>query len=114
MAATHRLLNVLLRRAWTGRFAKQPCSHLNMVNDVRPALEVCEQCVALGDTWPALRLWLTCGHVGCCDKPRNQHALKHVQATGHPLVRPHKERGRNWIWCYLDTALLDAAVSVKR
>jgi hypothetical protein len=49
MAAVHRLLNVFLRRAWTGQFAKRPCSHLNMVNDVRRASEVCEQCVALGD-----------------------------------------------------------------
>jgi uncharacterized UBP type Zn finger protein len=52
--------------------------------------------------WPVLRLCLTCGHVGCCDKTRNQHALKHVQATGHPLVRPYKERGMHWVWCYLD------------
>jgi uncharacterized UBP type Zn finger protein len=51
---------------------------------------------------------LTCGHVGCCEKTRNQHALKHFQATGHPLARPYKERGMNWIWCYLDKTLLDS------
>jgi uncharacterized UBP type Zn finger protein len=108
MAATHRLLNVFLRRAWTGQFTRRPCSHLDMVNNVKPASEVCEQCVALGDRWPALRMCLTCGHVGCCEKTRNQHALKHFQATGHPLVRPYKERGMNWIWCYLDETLLDS------
>jgi hypothetical protein len=88
MAAIHRLLNVFLRRAWTGQFARRPCSHLGVVNDVQPASEECEQCVALGDSWPALRMCLTCGHVGCCEKTRNDHALKHFQATGHPLVRP--------------------------
>ena len=51
---------------------------------------------------------LTCGHVGCCEKTKNQHALKHFQATGHPLVRPYKERGMNWVWCYLDKTLLDS------
>jgi uncharacterized UBP type Zn finger protein len=50
---------------------------------------------------------LTCGHVGCCEKTRNQHALKHFEATGHPLVRPYKERGMNWVWWYLDKTLLD-------
>jgi hypothetical protein len=45
-----------LRRAWTGQFTRRPCSHLDMVNDVEPASEVCEQCVAFGDSWPALRM----------------------------------------------------------
>jgi uncharacterized UBP type Zn finger protein len=108
MATTHRLINVFLRRAWTGQFTTRPCTHLDMANDVQPAAEVCEQCVALGDSWPALRMCLTCGHVGCCEKTKNQHALKHFQATGHPLVRPYKERGMNWVWCYLDKTLLDS------
>jgi uncharacterized UBP type Zn finger protein len=108
MAAIHRLMNVFLRRAWTGQFTRRPCSHLDMISDVQPASEVCQQCVALGDSWPALRMCLTCGHVGCCEKTRNQHALKHFQATGHPLARPYKERGMNWIWCYLDKTLLDS------
>jgi uncharacterized UBP type Zn finger protein len=107
MAAIHRLINVFLRRAWTGQFAKRPCTHLDMINDVRPTAEVCEQCVALGDGWPALRMCLTCGHVGCCEKTKHQHALKHFQATGHPLARPYKERGMDWVWCYLDKTLLD-------
>jgi uncharacterized UBP type Zn finger protein len=108
MAATHRLLNMFLRRAWTGQFTRRPCSHLDMINNVQPASEVCQQCVALGDSWPALRMCLSCGHVGCCEKTKHQHALKHFQATGHPLVRPYKERGMNWIWCYLDKTLLDS------
>jgi uncharacterized UBP type Zn finger protein len=100
-------INVVLRRLWTGTFARKSCHHLDMIKNVPPQSEVCEQCVASGDTWPALRLCLTCGHVGCCEKAKNQHALKHFQATGHPLVSPYKERGMHWIWCYLDKALLD-------
>jgi hypothetical protein len=30
MAAIHRLINVFLRRAWTGQFTRRPCSHLDM------------------------------------------------------------------------------------
>ena len=40
MAAIHRLINVFLRRAWTGQFTRRPCSHLDMINDVQPASEV--------------------------------------------------------------------------
>ena len=37
MAATHRLLNMFLRRAWTGQFTRRPCSHLDKINDAQPA-----------------------------------------------------------------------------
>jgi Zn-finger in ubiquitin-hydrolases and other protein len=67
---------------------------------------VCEQCLALGDSWPALRMCLTCGHVGCCEKTRNQHALKQFQAHRPSLGQALKERGMNWVWCYLDKTLL--------
>ena len=103
MAVVHRLINVFLRRVWTGQFTR----HLDMVNDVQPASAVCEQCYALGDLLPALRMSLTCGHDGCCEKTKHQHALKHFQDTDHPLVRPYKERGMRWVWCYLDKTLLD-------
>jgi hypothetical protein len=41
MAVTHRLINVFLRRAWTGQFTKRSCRHLVMVNGIQPAAEVC-------------------------------------------------------------------------
>jgi len=108
MKLTTSLINPILRRIWTGQFAKKPCSHLGMINpDVRPEADVCLACVATGDKWPGLRMCLTCGHVGCCNKAKNQHALKHFQATGHPLSRPHRDRGMHWIWCDVDEALLD-------
>ena len=111
MSVAHTVINVFLRRAWTGQFTRKHCSHLGSIRATAPASEVCVACVAKGDTWPALRMCLTCGHVGCCDKARNQHARKHFEETGHPLTKPYKERGMNWIWCYEDQALLPPTAS---
>ena len=107
MGLFRRLINALLRKMWTGQFAEKPCSHLGAIRDVRPASEVCEACVAAGDTWPALRMCLTCGYVGCCDKAKNRHAPKHFDETGHPIWIPYHERGMRWVWCRIDNALLD-------
>lgn len=107
MPAVQTIINLFLRKAWTGQFAEKDCTHLGMVKNVKPASDACLRCVDSGDNWPALRICLTCGHVGCCDNAKNQHARKHFQQTGHPLTRPHQERGMNWIWCYHDEALLD-------
>jgi uncharacterized UBP type Zn finger protein len=104
----YRIINPFLRRRWTGQFKEKECSHLDQINpDVKPSAEVCQECVALGDTWPALRMCLICGYVGCCDEAKNKHSLRHFQETGHPLIKPYKERGMNWIWCHVDKALLD-------
>ena len=103
-----KIINVFLRRRWTGQFRSKPCSHVHLArSDIGPASEVCEKCVALGDSWPALRMCLLCGYVGCCDKSKNKHAQEHFRQTGHPLTRPYKERGMDWVWCYVDEALLD-------
>jgi uncharacterized UBP type Zn finger protein len=99
--------NLYLRRAWTGTFRRTPCLHVAGVQPVSPTTNVCEECVAVGDTWPALRLCMTCGHLGCCEKAKNQHALRHFEATGHPIVQAYRERGMHWMWCYVDKALLD-------
>ena len=32
-------------------------------------------------------LCLACGHVGCCDSSKNQHATKHFWSSQHPIVR---------------------------
>jgi uncharacterized UBP type Zn finger protein len=106
MTATQKIMDLFLRRAWTGQLWEKHCSHFNLIREVRPSAEVCEACVALGDRWPALRMCLVCGHVGCCDKAKNQHALNHFRDTGHPLIKPYKEHRMNWIWCYEDKALL--------
>ena len=103
-----KIINIFLRRVWTGQFRSKPCSHVHLARaDIGPASEVCAECVALGDSWPALRMCLLCGYVGCCDKSKNKHAREHFRQTGHPLTRPYKERGMDWVWCYVDEALLD-------
>ena len=103
-----KIINIFLRRVWTGQFRSKPCSHVHLARaDIGPASEVCGDCVALGDSWPALRMCLLCGYVGCCDKSKNKHAREHFRQTGHPLTRPYKERGMDWVWCYVDEALLD-------
>jgi hypothetical protein len=105
-----KIINVFLRRVWTGQFRSKPCAHVDLARaDIGPASEVCGECVALGDSWPALRMCLLCGYVGCCDKPKNKHAREHFRQTGNPLTRPYKGRGMDWVWCYMDEALLDTS-----
>ena len=50
----------------------------------------------MGDTWIHLRLCLICGHVGCCDSPKNKHAAKHFRATDYPITRS-VQPGEGWI-----------------
>lgn len=56
----------------------------------------------MGDAWVHLRLCLTCGQVGCCESSKNQHARKHANAIGHPIVQSF-EPGESWRWCYPDS-----------
>lgn len=106
MITFQRVINAGLRRMFTGTFSQKECSHLDEINDVQPSADVCEACVALGDDWPALRMCLICGNVGCCEDG-NKHARKHFEETGHPLMRPYLEPRARWMWCYVDQALLD-------
>jgi uncharacterized UBP type Zn finger protein len=85
---------------------REVCSHLDEIQSVRPNSDVCEECIALGDTWVNLRLCMTCGNVGCCDDSKNQHASKHYHATGHPIImsfQPNEE----WLWCFVDNVAMN-------
>lgn len=81
------------------------CTHLDQIRIRSTETRVCEDCIKTGDDWVHLRLCLTCGHVGCCDSSKNQHATKHFHGTEHPLVRSI-EPGEHWIWCYMDEIAL--------
>jgi len=81
------------------------CSHVALARPVSPSASVCVECVEAGDTWVHLRVCLTCGHVGCCDSSKNQHASRHHGAAGHPLVAS-LEPGEDWAWCYEDQTYL--------
>lgn len=96
----------LLKLAFTGEAGDRPCSHLDLIKVTEPTASVCEQCVELGDIWPALRMCLICGFVGCCDTSKNRHMAAHHQETGHPIMRSiHRQEG--WIWCYDDDAFFE-------
>jgi uncharacterized UBP type Zn finger protein len=88
-----------------GRQGAGKCAHVAQIQLVTPSAEGCQDCLKLGDTWVHLRLCLTCGHVGCCDKSKNKHATGHYHASGHPIVRSF-EPGEDWRWCYVDKALV--------
>lgn len=77
------------------------CTHLDQVTKVTPSAEGCEECLKTGDPWVALRICLTCGHVGCCDSSKNRHATGHFRATRHPLIQPF-QAAADWRWCYID------------
>lgn len=94
---------ILLKIVFNGGVADKPCEHLSGIAVTEPTTDVCEECVALEDIWPALRMCLTCGYVGCCDTSKNTHARKHYESTGHPLMRSIRLQ-EGWIWCYVDNA----------
>ena len=96
----------ILRLAFTGQAGDKPCVHLDEIRITEPATDVCEPCVALGDIWPALRMCLVCGVVGCCDTAKNKHMKQHFETTGHPIFRSIR-LAEGWIWCYVDNAFFD-------
>src|SRR5689334_20118725 len=75
------------------------CDHFAAVGNPDPRPPGCEECMATGQTWVALRVCLSCGHVGCCEDSPGAHALEHFQSTEHPIIRP-LERDERWTWCY--------------
>jgi uncharacterized UBP type Zn finger protein len=77
------------------------CTHLDQIRVLSVNQPGCQECLASGGTWMHLRLCVECGQVGCCDNSPNQHATRHFQATGHPIMRSY-EPGEDWWWCYVD------------
>jgi len=59
----------------------------------------CAECLAAGLWWFHLRRCAECGHIGCCDSSPNQHASKHHEETGHPVIRSF-EPGERWFYDY--------------
>lgn len=82
------------------------CKHLELINDVTPSAQGCEDCLKIGDTWFHLRLCMICGHVGCCDDSKNKHATKHYHATKHPIIKSFQP-GEVWGWCYVDNLFFE-------
>ena len=93
-----------LRLYFNRRLTAKPCSHLNVGSSVEQQSDVCNECVELGDSWPALRVCMTCGYVGCCTQSKNKHIAAHYEETGHPIIAAPGEG--NWMWCFPDEAIL--------
>ena len=82
------------------------CHHRDEIEDVTPLdITVCEDCVKTGDSWVALRMCMTCGHVGCCNSSKNRHATKHYTETDHPIMKS-VTAGEEFMWCYADERYL--------
>ena len=78
----------------------QECEHFSYENkEITPNTKGCEECEKEHLPTVALRMCLTCGHVGCCDSSVGKHATQHFKETGHPvMVAVHKNP---WKWCYI-------------
>ncbi len=96
----------LLKVVFTGQAGDKACSHLEDIRVTEPSTRVCVACYEVGDNWPALRMCLICGFVGCCDTSKNKHMGQHHQETGHPIMRSIR-MDEGWIWCYEDSALFE-------
>lgn len=99
----------LLKLIFTGQVVDLSCGHLDLVKVTEPATDECNDCVAAGDIWPALRMCLVCGYVGCCDTSKNKHMKQHYERTGHPLFRSIRLK-ESWVWCYEDNVFLSGKI----
>lgn len=46
----------------------------------------CEECLIDGAEGQLLRLCLSCGHIGCAEGSRGNHAAEHYAETDHPVA----------------------------
>ena len=49
-------------------------------------LAFCEDCLTYGAENLLLRVCLSCGHVGCAEGSRSDHAAEHYAETDHPIA----------------------------
>jgi len=83
------------------------CSHLSQLNLENLILKSnfprfqCEECIKVNDRWVHLRICQACGTMLCCDSSKNQHARRHYEASGHPVISS-AELGEQWLWCFAD------------
>ena len=83
------------------------CEHIESVTSITfPEKRECAECIKTGSSWVHLRTCQECGLTHCCDSSPNQHATKHYQATGHPVVIS-AEKGERWLWCYADKVIVE-------
>lgn len=76
------------------------CNHFHQVKEsIEPNTKGCEECEKEHLPWVALRMCLTCGHVGCCDSSVGRRAAKHFEDTEHPVMPALPTK--SWKWCHV-------------
>ena len=75
------------------------CEHFIQEKNISQNTENCEECEKEHLPAFALRMCLTCGHVGCCDSSIGKHATKHFEETGHAVMKAIPKN--IWKWCYI-------------
>jgi uncharacterized UBP type Zn finger protein len=79
------------------------CGHLtDALDSISATTMECEECKKEGTSWVALRLCMSCGHVGCCDSSPGRHATQHFIDTDHPVMAALPNKA--WRWCYIHEA----------
>ena len=73
---------------------------------VPPSGAGCEECESAGGWWFHLRRCASCGHVGCCDSSPSQHASRHAEHAGHPVIASF-EPGESWFYDYRTTGFVE-------
>lgn len=77
------------------KIPKSDCPHARRIEeDASSDAKSCQVCNADEH----LRICLTCGAVHCCES-HEAHDTDHYEATGHPLIRPHRA-DYDFLWCY--------------
>lgn len=96
-----KLVDSIGKHISSSRPSGKECGHHGLIQEVVPSAKGCEECLAAGDTWVHLRMCMICGHVGCCNDSKNQHATKHFLETNHPIMRS-LEPNEEWMYCFID------------
>ena len=85
------------------------CQHLdrlsleNIIHKANYPIFRCEECLKVNSQWVHLRICQDCGKMLCCDSSKNQHARRHFEATGHPVISS-AELSEQWLYCFTDEA----------
>lgn len=70
-------------------------------DDGRGGPALCDDCLVAGAGGVALCICLSCGHVGCAEGSRSDHAREHYAETDHPLAAAIGSTAAS-CWCYPD------------
>jgi len=84
---------------WKNISMAKECEHFTQEGEISQNTKNCQECEIEHLPIVALRMCLTCGHVGCCDSSIGKHATKHFEETGHSTMQAVPDN--IWKWCYI-------------